>query len=117
MAPIGQANLTGHIRLSGPKSAMDVYGVLNLADQRGSLKIQVDASNVRLPGNVRVSVDVIGATGRGAGLLGETGTGVLTLGNWIGSTFIVNQGLYPQAIEQPAHGHFVLRLALDQASA
>ena len=113
MAPLGPANVTGSITISGPKSSESVYGVLNVIGKRGSIKLQVEANDARTPGKLDVGLTVIVAKGTGLGELGATGAGVLTLGHWIGSTIVVSQGLYPQASEQAAHGHFGLRVELN----
>jgi hypothetical protein len=85
VAALGQANVSGSITVSGPRSAQNVAGTLTLAGSQGSVTMQLAASNARnvignKNGPVAVTETVTGATGNGVLVQGETGHGFLRLG-------------------------------------
>lgn len=87
---LGQVNVSGSITVSGPKSAQNVTGMLTLTGSEGSVTIQLEANKARrVVGNeigpVPVTEAVIGATGNGISVLGESGSGPLALGRWVGT--------------------------------
>ncbi len=87
---LGQGNLSGSITVSGPKSAQNVNGMLTFTGSEGTVHIQLQANNVRRvigneQGPVTVTDSVIGATGNGISVQGESGSGFLTLGRWVGA--------------------------------
>ena len=87
---LGQVNVSGSITVSGPKSAQNVTGMLTLTGSEGSVTIQLEASKARRVignenGPVTVTETVIGATGNGISVQGESGSGFLALGRWVGT--------------------------------
>jgi hypothetical protein len=87
---LGQVNVNGSITVSGPKSAQNVTGMLLLIGSEGSVTIQLQANKARRVignenGPVTVTETVIGATGNGISVQGESGSGFLALGRWVGT--------------------------------
>jgi len=87
---LGQVNVNGSITVSGPRSAQNVTGMLTLTGSEGSVTIQLEASKARRvigneKGPVTVTETVIGATGNGSSVQGESGSGFLALGRWVGT--------------------------------
>jgi hypothetical protein len=87
---LGQVNVSGSITVSGPKSAQNVTGMLTLTGSEGSVTIQLEANKARRvvgneKGPVTVTETVIGATGNGISVQGESGSGFLALGRWVGT--------------------------------
>jgi hypothetical protein len=85
---MGQVNVNGLLTVSGPMSAQNVTGVLTLTGSEGSVTIQLGASKARRVignknGPVAVTETVIGATGDGISVQGESGRGFLGLGNLV----------------------------------
>jgi hypothetical protein len=85
---LGQVNVSGPITVSGPKSAQNVTGMLTLTGSEGSVTIQLEANKARRvvgneKGPVTVTETVIGATGNGISVQGESGSGFLALGRWV----------------------------------
>jgi hypothetical protein len=87
---LGQVNVSGSITVSGPKSAQNVTGMLTLTGSEGSVTLQLEANKARRvigneQGPVTVTETVIGATGNGMSVQGQSGSGFLGLGRWVGT--------------------------------
>jgi hypothetical protein len=90
VASLGQVDVSGSITVSGPKSSQDVTGMLTLTGSEGSVTLQLGASKARSvvgneSGPVAVTETVIGATGNGISLQGESERGFLGLGRSVGT--------------------------------
>jgi hypothetical protein len=86
-------SVKGSITLSGRKTAEQINGVLTLTGRQGSVTIQVEASNARNVfgrGPVTLTETVIGATGNGTSVQGESGSGVMELAHHDAFMLVVN---------------------------
>jgi hypothetical protein len=90
VSSLGQVSVNGSVTVSGPRPSQTVSGVLTLTGPDGSIALQLSATKVRSvvgnhDGPVGVTETVIGATGNGTALQGESASGFLGLGPWVRS--------------------------------
>jgi hypothetical protein len=88
VASLGHVDVNGLVTVSGPMSAQNVTGMVTLTGSEGSVTIQLQASRARRVignknGPVAVTETVIGATGDGISVQGESARGFLGLGSLV----------------------------------
>jgi hypothetical protein len=114
VSALGAVSVSGSITVSGPRPSQNVSGVLTLTGSEGSITIQLEASKARNVigdyGPVDVTETVIGATGSGTAVQGESGSGPLTLGRWVGTRH------RSRGETVPAHGSFWLYVGLKSTA-